>query len=285
MRALRLRKAAVTLVSDLSKANLAQAELGVRAVSGEHGRFTQLWVTGAAEAGRIVPVGGVSRVISFLSVQGKDRTWVNNAHTMFPGAQIDVIDAHLTRPLAIDLARREAGDQPPEHFLFPPPRTLPPEAPLLLHLGAGSRVKRWSLAAWVQLIELLRQQHPSVPLRIVAGEVEAEQYSQEQHAAFDRLGGEFLGELSALRNTVAAARLVVVADSGPAHLAGQLGVPVIALFGPTVPDLWAPIGPVVHTVAPATPSAMDWLAVASVADAIELELRRSSGGGQPARQP
>src|SRR5262249_46018521 len=41
-----------------------------------------------------------------------------------------------------------------------------------------------------------------------------------------------LGELSAL----------VTPDSGPAHVAAAVGVPVVAIFGPTDPRLTAPLG-------------------------------------------
>lgn len=256
MRALVRRRGAVTLVSDLSKAKLAEQALGVRAVSAEHRRFSDLWLTGAAEEpGRILPVGGVARVISFLSVQGKDKTWSANVQRMFPGAKVELIDRHLTRELALELARREGVDHDPA------PVRAAQGSPLVVHLGAGSSAKRWPLYHWAAMIERLRGEHPGANVRVLAGEVEAEQYTREQTALFDRLGGEFLSDLPQLREALASACGVVVADSGPAHLAAQLGVPVLALFGPTVPALWAPIGPRVQVIAPATPSAMDWLDV------------------------
>jgi heptosyltransferase-1 len=47
-----------------------------------------------------------------------------------------------------------------------------------------------------------------------------------------------LPELAAL---LAKARLVVAADTGPMHLAAALGIPVVALFGPTDPARNGPI--------------------------------------------
>jgi ADP-heptose:LPS heptosyltransferase len=38
-------------------------------------------------------------------------------------------------------------------------------------------------------------------------------------------------------------------DSGVTHLAAALGVKTIAVFGPTNPDLYSPIGPAVTVVA------------------------------------
>jgi ADP-heptose:LPS heptosyltransferase len=42
---------------------------------------------------------------------------------------------------------------------------------------------------------------------------------------------------------LARARLYVGNDSGITHLAAAVGTPVLALFGPTDPDVWAPRGP------------------------------------------
>ena len=42
--------------------------------------------------------------------------------------------------------------------------------------------------------------------------------------------------------------VLVTPDSGPAHLAAAVGVPVVALFGPTDPRLTAPRGPRVTTI-------------------------------------
>jgi ADP-heptose:LPS heptosyltransferase len=46
---------------------------------------------------------------------------------------------------------------------------------------------------------------------------------------------ELLGEISR-------ARLFIGNDSGLTHLAAYIGCPTIALFGPTDPRIWGPIG-------------------------------------------
>jgi len=50
-------------------------------------------------------------------------------------------------------------------------------------------------------------------------------------------------------------RLYVGNDSGVTHLAAAVGVPTVAIFGPTDPDVWAPRGPGVRVVRAATPCA------------------------------
>jgi hypothetical protein len=56
----------------------------------------------------------------------------------------------------------------------------------------------------------------------------------------DRLAREWpLVELAAL---LSLARATVGNDSGPTHLAAAVGCPTVALFGPTDPAMWAPVG-------------------------------------------
>ncbi|MFA7005674.1 MAG: glycosyltransferase family 9 protein, partial [Verrucomicrobiia bacterium] len=51
-------------------------------------------------------------------------------------------------------------------------------------------------------------------------------------------------------------------DSGITHLAAAVGVPTLALFGPTSPNIWAPLGPRVRVVT--ANGTMDTLAVEMV---------------------
>lgn len=44
------------------------------------------------------------------------------------------------------------------------------------------------------------------------------------------------------------AALVVANDTGPGHMAGALGVPVLSILGPTIAHQWAPYGPRVHVL-------------------------------------
>jgi ADP-heptose:LPS heptosyltransferase len=37
-------------------------------------------------------------------------------------------------------------------------------------------------------------------------------------------------------------------DAGMTHVAAAIGVPTVALFGPTEPDIWCPLGPHVRVV-------------------------------------
>jgi heptosyltransferase-2 len=49
--------------------------------------------------------------------------------------------------------------------------------------------------------------------------------------------------VEAMAAALAEVRLLVACDSGPVHLAGALGVPALALFGPTSAVRWGPRPP------------------------------------------
>ena len=63
-------------------------------------------------------------------------------------------------------------------------------------------------------------------------------------------GTRFLVALTAvqLAQALQDSHLFVGNDSGPTHLAAMLGVPTVALFGPTDAGVWAPVGPHVRVL-------------------------------------
>jgi ADP-heptose:LPS heptosyltransferase len=55
-------------------------------------------------------------------------------------------------------------------------------------------------------------------------------------------GAVRIDDLYELARWLAGARLYVGNDSGITHLAAAVGTPVLALFGPSDPGIWAPRG-------------------------------------------
>src|SRR5262249_24532110 len=132
--------------------------------------------------------------------------------------------------------------------------------------------KRWPIDRWARLADVLRAS--TRPCVVIAGEVEHEQFDDSERTAFASLGGAFMRSLSELADLVRTARLFVGCDSGPAHLAAQLGVQTLAIFGPTDPRVWSPVGPRVRVLSPGAMSEdMTWLEVGTVAELIEHGLR------------
>jgi ADP-heptose:LPS heptosyltransferase len=106
---------------------------------------------------------------------------------------------------------------------------------VLLFPGAGHPLKQWPLVQFFQLADMLND-HGLEPL-FVLGPAELERGlipAGRPHAAPANLG-----ELTAL---LLGARAAIGPDTGPMHMAGMLGVPGVALFGPTDPAVWGPIG-------------------------------------------
>jgi ADP-heptose:LPS heptosyltransferase len=64
--------------------------------------------------------------------------------------------------------------------------------------------------------------------------------------------------LSTVAGMLAEARLFVGHDSGLTHLAAALGVPTVAIFGPTDPAQWAPLGAHVSVITGAPCSCRTW---------------------------
>jgi len=96
---------------------------------------------------------------------------------------------------------------------------------LAIHPFSGSSGKNWPLERFRELAE-----HSPLPVRWIAGPEE------------DLPGAVRFDSLWDLAQWLAGAGLYIGNDSGITHLAAAAGVPVVALFGPTDPEVWAPRG-------------------------------------------
>jgi ADP-heptose:LPS heptosyltransferase len=138
--------------------------------------------------------------------------------------------------------------------------TLPP-AFLAIHPGSGSAWKNWpaprfaALAAalargpWL-LVEGPADEQAAAPLRLVAGATPARDLPPRVLGALLSRAGVYAGN-----------------DSGVSHLAAAWGAPTVALFGPTDPDVWSPVGARVRVLRSPT-EAMDGIAVDDVVAAM-----------------
>jgi ADP-heptose:LPS heptosyltransferase len=99
----------------------------------------------------------------------------------------------------------------------------------------------------LKLIELLKARN--LRCQAVVGEVERERWPAE---AIVRLKSavEVVQPTNYVKlyEMLSGSAAFVGNDSGPGHLAGIIGVPTLALFGPTNPSAWKPLGPRVQTI-------------------------------------
>ena len=114
---------------------------------------------------------------------------------------------------------------------------------IVLHVSAGNPFRRWPAESFASAAATLALADPSRRIIITSGpsesaaaEAVATRARQLQPAAAARIvrTGEF--DLAELRALVDRAALYIGGDSGPLHIAATTATPIVALFGPTLPD-------------------------------------------------
>ena len=118
---------------------------------------------------------------------------------------------------------------------------------ILIHPGAGATNKCWPLEAFVNAAQQLAQSGFAV--RFVIGEVEQDRWAPECIARLQETADLVsAGDIDDLRRELSQCSALLGNDSGPAHLAAWLGIPTLALFGPTDARVWRPLGRNVRTL-------------------------------------
>jgi lipopolysaccharide heptosyltransferase II len=112
-----------------------------------------------------------------------------------------------------------------------------------VHVSAGNPFRRWPPDAFAEAAAALVTRHPDVRVLIVASAADRETVARVVSRARERLTMPqqprvfecttcSLDELRALFDRAA---LFIGGDSGPLHIAATSAVPIVALFGPTLP--------------------------------------------------
>src|SRR6185437_14709392 len=118
---------------------------------------------------------------------------------------------------------------------------------VVIHPGSGAVEKCWPAERFLKLIHKLKRRKKNV--RVLLGEVELERMPPADIAAFEAAASVGRpGNYVELLNELRTAGHFVGNDSGPAHLAAMIGVPTVAIFGPTNPNVWKPLGPRVRVI-------------------------------------
>jgi len=123
----------------------------------------------------------------------------------------------------------------------------PSDRIVVVHVSAGNPFRRWPPAHFVTLITALARDASGTRVVVTAGPSEGDAAEQVIAGAHAVLGearvnvlscGEF--SLTELRALVDRAALFVGGDSGPLHIAATTRVPIVGLYGPTLPIRSAP---------------------------------------------
>ncbi len=124
----------------------------------------------------------------------------------------------------------------------------------VIHPFSGSAAKNWPLDRYRELAGRLAER---MPVYWCAGPSE------------ELEGAVRMEDLYQLASWLARARIYIGNDSGITHLAAAAGAPVVALFGPTDPSVWAPRGDHVRIVATERPGEpMERIALQRVTEAV-----------------
>ena len=120
-----------------------------------------------------------------------------------------------------------------------------------VHPGSGALEKCWSIFRFAEVIKRLWEQNN--PVLLLSGPADTERVD-------DLLKYLSLTPTPEIFKMLTCAPLLEVAqhlqqcnsylgnDSGITHLAAMLGVPTVAIFGPTDPKIWRPMGPFVKVI-------------------------------------
>jgi len=121
---------------------------------------------------------------------------------------------------------------------------------IVLHVSAGNPFRRWPAASFVALVAALVRRDPTRRVLVVSGPSEHEAARRIGEQARAELGAAARGvvddidfDLAELRALMDLADLFIGGDSGPLHVAGTTGVPIVGLYGPTLAARSAPWRP------------------------------------------
>jgi|YNPMSStandDraft_1061717.scaffolds.fasta_scaffold00502_10 heptosyltransferase-2 len=110
-----------------------------------------------------------------------------------------------------------------------------------LHIGAGKIQNRWSVSKFAEVINYLYEKHNSF-IFLTIGRWDEDLLKQ----ILPLLAKEPVilknFPLQKLAAVIDEADLFISNDTGIMHVAGSTKTPLISLFGPTNPEIWAPIG-------------------------------------------
>jgi len=239
----------IVYVTTAQKGRLAERVLGVEWTDVEAG-WHALHGDATLPERAAAALAGAHTVVSFVARAGEP--WEANVARQAPEARRFLIDPRPSAGLDRSIAHHLIAQIPDtvlrggcESMLksFDERGTGRRGAPgddIVIHPGSGSLEKCWPLDRFRSLIVRLKSAGRRV--KVVAGEVERERLGD---AVATLPADEIIwpATLVDLHAHVTAARTFIGNDSGPTHLAGVCGVSTVALFGPTNPAVWRPLGP------------------------------------------
>jgi ADP-heptose:LPS heptosyltransferase len=237
----------------LSSEDLELWAVGGSGAAGERARrrlsrFTRIF----ADAPELAPLDRPSCRVSVFDPAVRDEAPTPAVVRLLEALRLPVDDELLTA----GLRRRSAA---------------PAGAPAVLHPGSGALRKCWPLPCWWELAH--RLVGAGLIVTAVAGPAEVERGMVP--GRLDGVEDLRAPSLESLATLLEGAAVFVGNDAGPTHLAAALGVPTVAIFGPTDPRVWAPRGDHVRVVGSRTVGPPD-----ATVDAVATAVTALIGGAR-----
>jgi len=180
-------------------------------------------------------------------------------HARFPGHVSDFY-RHTLTACGVRCTGTAGGPAWPRSHRWPPTATFPdsphdPGVPgLCIHPGSGSPAKNWPTDRFRAVAHAVLDTW-QVPVRVLLGPAERDEQPFWESAAETGLTVCADLPLPEVSRLLSHSALYLGNDSGITHLAASLGVPTLALFGPTDPERWGPRGPRVRVLRDPRPPA------------------------------
>ena len=136
-------------------------------------------------------------------------------------------------------------------FLNPSSKDTETKRFVTIHPGSGAVEKCWPTSRFAEVIERLWEQNH--PVLLLAGPADSERVDDLLQQLSLSPGPEMFKMLTnapllEVARYLQECRCYLGNDSGITHLAAMLGVPTVAIFGPTDPAIWQPMGPFVKVL-------------------------------------
>jgi len=114
-----------------------------------------------------------------------------------------------------------------------------------IHPGSGGRTKCWPADKFFELMRSLDSEKRYY-FHLILGPAEGRELDKtaSRFVAANQIDASVISGMSvaAVASLLKSSSLYVGNDSGITHLASALGVPTLAVFGPTDPEIWGPLG-------------------------------------------
>jgi ADP-heptose:LPS heptosyltransferase len=194
---------------------------------------------------------------AFLFMKREERTFVENLGRHIPlckiistvprqGERLHIASFQLERLQSAGIYSQGM----PRLHAAPPGVVKSDISSVTIHPGSGGKWKRWGLRGFLDVMDALAGEG-NYRFNVLLGPAEEELREEcDRFISTRRIPAGIVSERPAsyIASVIAKSSLFVGNDSGITHLAALIGTPVVAVFGPTDPAIWGPMGQKVRIV-------------------------------------